>query len=297
VRADRPSATAALIAAATIYVARDPRLAHLVPDGAAAWCARCLGALSARRLAVTRALSHPLLRWAPRLAERATVPGLLLHFILRKRCIEDAVRASIAGGGEQVVVVGAGFDTLGARLGAEFPGVRFIEIDHPATQTAKRLALSRVAAPDNLHLVSADLARVDLAQALAGVPAYRPDASSVFILEGLLMYLTGAEVGAVFAALAMLQPTSGSVILTVMEPAPDGDARFHNATPLVRRLLAAWNEPFTSTLRRADAGAFLARSGLRLQEMADSDDLRARYLTPGSRLPLAQGELAIIARR
>jgi len=297
VRADRPSATAALIAAATVYVARDPRLGHLVPDGAAAWCARCLGVLSARRLALARAFAHPLLRWVPRLAERATVPGLLLHFILRKRSIEEAVRACLAGSGEQVVVVGAGFDTLGARLGAAFPRVRFIEIDHPATQAAKRLALSRGTAPDNLYLVPADLARVDLAQALAGVPAYRRNASSVFVLEGLLMYLTDAEVAAAFAALRVLQPASGTVIFTVMEPPPGGDARFHNATPLVRRLLAAWNEPFTSTLRRADAAAFLARSGLRLQEIADSDDLRARHLAPGDRVPLARGELIVIATR
>jgi len=296
VRANRPSTTAALVAAATIYLARDPELAHLVPEGAAAWSARCLGALSAPGLAVTRALTHPLLRWGPRLAERATVPGLLLHFVLRKRWIEDAVRACLAQGRAQVVVVGAGFDTLGARLGGAFPRVRFIEIDHPATQAVKRLALSRGTAPDNLHLVSADLARVNLARALDGAP-YRRDEPSVFVVEGLLMYLRDVEVAAVLAALAALQGSPGSVILTVMEPAPDGRARFHNATPLVQRLLAAWNEPFTWAVRRADIVAWLAGAGLRLQAMADSDELRARFLAAPRHVPLARGELVIIATR
>jgi len=88
---DRPSSTATLIAAATVYLAADPRFARLVPEGAAEVCARCLP--PARRSAVC-ALSHPALRWAARLAERATVPGLLEHFMLRKRWIEAAVRAA-----------------------------------------------------------------------------------------------------------------------------------------------------------------------------------------------------------
>ncbi|TMH30125.1 MAG: class I SAM-dependent methyltransferase [Betaproteobacteria bacterium] len=133
-RADRPSSTAALIAAATVFLSRDRALARFVPAGAAEICARCLTApqlLSTRRG----------LRWLALAAERATIPGLLLHFMLRKRWIEQAVRGAIARGARRVVVVGAGYDTLAARLAPEFPGVRFIEVDHPATQAVKRVAV------------------------------------------------------------------------------------------------------------------------------------------------------------
>jgi len=40
VRADRPSTTARLIAAATVFLSRDPRYRDLVPPGAAELCAR-----------------------------------------------------------------------------------------------------------------------------------------------------------------------------------------------------------------------------------------------------------------
>ena len=296
-RVEQPSVTAALIAAATIYVARDPRLGHLVPDGAAAWSARCLRAVSARRLAVTAALAHPVLRWMPALAERATVPGLLLHFVLRKRWIEDAVRDRLVAGCAQVIAVGAGFDTLAVRLAATFPHVTFFEIDHPATQAAKRLALSGGAAPSNVHLVPADLGHVDLADALARTPVFRRHVPSVFVIEGILMYLDADRVDAVFAALRTLQEGSGVVIFTVMERAGDGAARFHNATPLVRRLLAAWNEPFRSTLPRAAIAPFVARSGLVLRALADTDALRARYLPGDAARRLARGELVVVAER
>ena len=55
--------------------------------------------------------------------------------MLRKRLIEEVVRASLTEGVEQVVIIGAGFDTLALRLCAGFPRTNFIEIDHPATQS------------------------------------------------------------------------------------------------------------------------------------------------------------------
>jgi len=222
VRADRPSTTARLIAAATVFLSRDPRFCDLVPSGAAELCARFVS---------VEAVSRAPLSWVVWLAERATIPGLMLHFMLRKRFIEDTVRASLAAGCEQVVVVGAGFDTLAARLAAEFPQARFIEIDHPATQAAKRLAIDE---RGNLDFIAANLAEERLQDALAG--AYRRDAPSVFVIEGLLMYLTDAQIAVLFAAIAELQRAPGTLVFTVMEPASDGHPRFHNATPLARYL-------------------------------------------------------------
>jgi methyltransferase (TIGR00027 family) len=282
-RADRPSATATLIAAATVFLARDPRVADLVPSAAAELCARCLEAVSPLRLAAVNALSTPALRWAARLAERATIPGLLLHFILRKRWIEEAVRAGLAEGSEEVVVVGAGFDTLAARLASQFPRVRFTEIDHPATQRAKRAVVRN----ENLRFIAADLARVRLQDVFTAGPR------SVFVIEGLLMYLSEAEIAALFSAVTR------RVVFTQVEPAPDGRSRFHNATPLVNGLLRRWGEPFQSALPRGDAPRFLGRFGLRLRDLADSETLRACYLAPSGRqdLVLAKGELLVVAER
>jgi len=68
VRADRPSSTAALIAAATVLLAGDARFAHFVPPGAADICARCL---TPRQLLPTRRG----MRWI----ERAVRDELVVH--------------------------------------------------------------------------------------------------------------------------------------------------------------------------------------------------------------------------
>ncbi|HYR34093.1 MAG TPA: class I SAM-dependent methyltransferase [Burkholderiales bacterium] len=266
-RADRPSSTAALIAAATALLARDRRFAHLVPAGAAEICERCLSPfwLTAARL-----------RWLAWAAERATIPGLMLHFILRKRWIEEAVRGALARGSRQVVVLGAGYDTLAARLAPQFPAVQFVEIDQPATQAVKCAAVER----RNLRFIAADLACAPLAQVLP------PSAErSVFVLEGLLMYLTPAEQDTLFAAIR-----SSEVVFTAMEPRPDGRIAFHNATWLERVLLALWKEPFKSAVPRDALPGTLRGWGLTLRDMAD---LAAAH----PELALARGEIVVHAER
>ena len=290
-RADRPSSTATLIAAATLFLARDARMSHAVPAGAPPWCAACLRAVSPLALALVQAVSHPALRWAARLAERATIPGLLLHFMLRKRWIEQAVRGALAGGCSQAVIVGAGFDTLALRLAPEFPEVLFVEIDHPATQRVKRAAvLESGFQARNLELVAADLAHRGLEDALAG-SGFRPGERSVFVLEGLLMYLADLEIAAIFGALGTLQSSGGRVVFTVMEPANDGRSRFHNATALVTGLLSLWQEPFKSALARGEAPQFLARFGYRMKDLAAAEHLESKGL------PLAEGEILVLAER
>lgn len=261
--ADKPSATAALIAASTVFLSRDPVLAQFVPAGAAEICARCL---TERQLSATR------VRWLCRAAERATIPGLMLHFMLRKRWIEQAVRGAITRGCRRVIVIGAGYDTLAARLAPVFPAVRFTEVDHPATQAVKRAA---VPARANLEFIAADLARTPLPRATEPV---------VYIAEGLLMYLSERDVDALLASLA------GEIIFTVMEPTAGGRIAFHNATWLERALLALWKEPFNWALAREALPDFLASRGLRLREYADlaqaHPDLR-----------VARGELLVHATR
>jgi methyltransferase (TIGR00027 family) len=267
VRADRPSSTAALIAAATVFLSRDPALDQYVPAGAAEICARCL---TPRQHLLTRA------RWLALAAERATIPGLMLHFMLRKRWIEQAVRGAVTRGCRRVVVIGAGYDTLAARLAPVFPTVRFVEVDHPATQAVKRAAVPACA---NLEFIAADLARVALGQVLP-----RANEPSVYVAEGLLMYLTGADVDALLAA------TDGEFVFTVMEPMPSGRIAFHNATWLERALLALWKEPFTWGLPREALREFLVARGLRLREYADLAQAHPE-------LRLARGELVVHATR
>ena len=259
----------------------------------AAACEAFLAHASPLIAACVKFMCRPGWRWLPRLAQHLAGPGLPLHFIVRKCFIEDNVRAALAEGTTQVVVLGAGFDTLAWRLHAVHPAVSFFELDHPATQHIKREALGRCDA--NLRFVPADFTRQTLQQVLAQCPGFRRDLSTIFVIEGVLMYLTAADVDALFAALP--RSTRQRVIFSVMETLPDGRSGFHNATFLTDRVLRLWREPFRSSFPRSAIQPFLARHGYALTTVADEAFLRARCLPEPLRhaTALARGELVCVA--
>jgi methyltransferase (TIGR00027 family) len=296
---DAPSATAAVVAKSVLLVAATPALAHLVSPFAADLTARFLAAavpdgadfFQRVRRSWYRAFLHFLLR--------VTIPGLALHQALRKRRIEEIVRRSLAEGFEQVVVLGGGFDSLALRLAPEFPLATFLELDHPATQRVKAevVAANRLAAP-NLIFAPVDLARTRLEEFLSGAPEYRSGRDTLFLCEGVLMYLAPPEVDALFAALARQSAPRVRFLFTAMEPDARGRPAFRNSTWFARRWLERKQEPFLWGLARADVAAFLSSRGFSLAELAVETDFRSRYL-PGalSRHSLAEGEILILAAR
>jgi methyltransferase (TIGR00027 family) len=292
---DRPSATALLIAASTVYLKHDPGVAPLIPDAMEAASRAFLARASPVATAWVKLVSRPGWRWLSELAQRLAGPGLPLHFIVRKRFIEDNVRAALATGTAQMVVLGAGFDTLAWRLHAAHPEVSFFELDHPATQRPKREALEPCGA--NLHFVPADFTCQTLAQMLAQCTGFRRDLPAVFVIEGVLMYLGAADVDALFAALP--RTPRELVIFSVMEKRPYGHTRFHNGTILSDAMLRLWGEPFRSSFARPALAPFLARHGYALATVADEACLRAHCLPEPLRRASAhaRGELVCVARR
>ena len=105
----------------------------------------------------------------------------------RTRFFDDQVMGAISAGTSQVVVCGAGYDDRGLRF--RTTGVRFFELDHPATQVDKARRLRAIEpAGTGLALAPTDFRVDDVASALIGCghDAGRP---SLFICEGLLVYL------------------------------------------------------------------------------------------------------------
>jgi len=288
-----------------VFLSRDPRTAVLVPAEAAEeyrWFLESADPRAARLAAW--AGRHALPRGLAYCAETFVIPGIMLHYAARKLFLEDAVRAALApsssSGIAQVVVLGAGFDTLALRLHRERPDVRFYECDHPATQRLKRQAFeAHRRLGDNLYLVELDLARTTLEAALLGAPGYRPDAGTFLLAEGLTMYLTVAAMDGLFAFLRERTGPESRFAFTFMEPQAGGRVDFPGSSPFVRPWLRLVGEPFTWGVRHDELPGYLAARGFDLAALAGADRLRERYLAPaglaGRRL--AAGEWVALAAR
>lgn len=289
-KAGRASATAEFVAQGTLFLSRDPRLGSLVPEQAADVAERCLSASAPAKLALTRLASGRLLRRLGWKLERAVFPGIFLHHALRKRFIEECARAVVGPAEAQLVVLGAGFDSLAPRVAASQPWTSCIEIDHPATQERKRQGLGAMA-PPNLELVDADLGQETAISALLRARLFSRRRPTFVVFEGISMYLDEESV----VSALRVAPSLGKgtrMAWTYMTPDTDGTIGFRRSrTGWVNAWLASKGEPFSWGIARAQLPDLLARCGLRVLEVVDAGMLRSRYLSSAqAREPLAEGE-------
>lgn len=203
-----------------------------------------------------------------RTVERLCVPGIFVHFGIRKRLIAEAVMRGISEGFTQVVVIGAGLDLLTLRIDRSAVGARCIELDHPATQ-AKKLQMLALAQADShrVELIPADLGRTSVSEALARSARFDRSLPTVFVVEGLTMYLTATQVRSLLTDLLQAAP-SARLLITFMEPDASGQARFTRQTVLLRILLRVCGEPFKWGLHAAAMPEFFDTAGWALRHLS-----------------------------
>lgn len=318
-KADAPSATAYLIATSTLFVAADPAAGRLIPARAVELSASFVESRSRFARWAQSELRRKRARAFISALERLTIPGIQLHYALRKLYLEETLRVALAdgddGGIRQVVIFGAGYDTLALRLHETFPATQFIETDHPATQRRKTHALAVAAAArrptrrqrpqpqqeyetPNLHFLPVDLTRPQLAaETLLNFDGYRNGARTLFIAEGLLMYLAPMEVSNLFQTIRESGGAQSRVAFTFMEPQANGRVNFRTRSRAVDAWLGWRGEIFKWGIERGALPLYLSERGFTVREIATDETFRRRYLEPAAlaHLPLAAGEYVCVA--
>ncbi len=189
------------------------------------------------------------------------MPGQFEAFAHRKAFCERQVRQGIDAGAGQVLVLGAGYDTLGWRLAPELGGVRFFEIDHPATARLKAKGIDAMGPRANLHLIAEDLGERQLAEVLDADAAWDRAAPAVIVAEGLLMYLPPEAVGALFRQCAAVAGAGSRIAFTYVGRRADGRPDAGPWTWLLLSALEVGGEPWLWSIRPEELGAFLAENG------------------------------------
>jgi methyltransferase (TIGR00027 family) len=190
---------------------------------------------------------------------RLSPPDWLLPSIeARTRYFDDQVLAAIASGVRQVVICGAGYDDRSLRFRTS--GVRFFELDHPATQCDKaRLLRLAAAGQPSATLAETDFGSDDVSAVLdnAGHAASLP---TLFICEGLLVYLDRETCRSLLAGLSS-RAADGSVLAVSIATHADGldSAEVIAAANLRRRTADA--EPWLTILPVGEHLALIEEAG------------------------------------
>lgn len=301
-RRDRPSQTAVKVARGVASMGVIAELDALLPPGASTSTTALLRAVGLLARWQQAALRRP---WVARGASRLDVHwmgGVARAGALRKRFVEDETRAGIDAGAEQVLIIGAGFDTLASRLGPRYFETRFIELDHPPTHRLKREAVTRLGEPvPNIDFIAADLSARPLDEVLRRIEGWKRDAATVVVAEGVLMYLEQNEVRSLFERVHASTGPGTRVVFTYV--GCDGTGR-----PTLGRLgglgwatktaLKLLGEPLRWCIEGEGLPDFLRPCGFSLAGDVQTD-LHARYLVPLGRAdePVSTIERMAVALR
>ena len=191
---------------------------------------------------------------------------------------------SIHAGAQQLVLLGAGFDSRAFRLD-ETKSIATFEVDHPATQRAKRERLKLILEPppENVHFVEVNFEKDNLELKLkeAGFDEKIP---AVVLWEGVVSYLSEPAVNANLLALSrLLAPHSRLILTYVHKGALDGSVTFRSS-----RRWNSWvkrsGEPFIFGFDPATLANTLSQFGFQLESDLSTADAARYYCATNGRI-------------
>jgi methyltransferase (TIGR00027 family) len=193
---------------------------------------------------------------------------------LRTMVIDAAVKEGLARGARQLVILGAGLDGRAHRLEG-LAEVSVFEVDHPATQALKRERAAGLAhVSKRLTYVPVDFERDALEAALQGA-GHRADQPTVWIWEGVVMYLTDEALRSTLRIIAGRSQAGSTLVIQYNRPVP---------RPWVMNLvLRFWGEPMIGLRSPAELARELSAAGFTVGQDTSNAEWAVQYRAPAPR--------------
>ncbi len=209
-------------------------------------------------------------------------PGVMGYLVARERAIDEIVLRVVAEGVDQLVILGAGFDARAYRFARRLKGVRVFEVDHPATQAIKRDKAEHFLDEIEVDLtwVPLDFEVDSLAQALAQA-GYSPATKTLFIWQGVVMYLTPAAADATLAFVRENSAPGSAIVFDYMtrERVAGGSSGANREVSTTNHYGRATGERLQLGIDAEEAPAWLAARGFIQVENLRSEELHELYFT------------------
>lgn len=274
---NRPSQTAEAVCLMRASERLKPEAERVLDDP---YAELFLGPMSRAALATTAAAGR-----LGRFAERSSF-GLSAWVVCRHRSMDEHLAHALERPSlEQVVLLGAGYDTRAWRFASALAGRPVFEVDFPATSRRKQRiarAHQRELPATRVEVVEIDFQTQSIVKRLADT-GFVPGRETFFVWEGVSMYLTRAAVKATLTALRELAGPRSELVMDYWH-LPDSPDLAASAQRLGVNFLAFLGEPVTFGLHPEDAPHFMERLGWSVKDIGDPESFEKRYLHDGRTL-------------
>lgn len=204
--------------------------------------------------------------------------GMYEYVIARTKLIDKEFMQALSDGFEQILIFGAGFDSRGIRFKDSARGARIFELDTPITQTSKinRYKEMRIAIPENLVFIPIDFEKDSLPQRLME-SGFNKSKKSLFLLEGLTMYLQPEAVDGTFKIIREFAGTGSKIVFDHIyasvlrrENLYDGEKELYGSVNKNK-------EQFCFGIEKGSVDEFLSHYGMEALSVHDSNALEDMF--------------------
>jgi methyltransferase (TIGR00027 family) len=180
----------------------------------------------------------------------------------RTRCIDDYVRQCIENSIQQMVIIGAGYDSRAYRIKDHDKQVKVFEIDHPSTQQVKKAKLAKLYGmlPSHVAFVPVDFDHETFEEKLFA-SGYESTLKTLFIWEGVTYFISAEAVDKTLSFVRNYSGAGSSIIFDyILKSVIDGDHTSIEASR-EKEVLANIGEPLTFGIREGEIDEFLSERG------------------------------------
>jgi len=205
-------------------------------------------------------------------------PGLGNSIRARVRYFDDFVKNSLYEGFEQLVILGAGYDTRAYRIEGLKGKVRVFEVDHPDTQSIKIEKIKKIfgTLPDHVIYVPVDFETDNFGERLIA-QGYDSSQKTLFLMEGLIMYIPPEAVDKTLSFIVK-NSGKGSAILFDYYPESlvDGSCELE-AGKNIHNYLVQTGEPLKFGIKEGMVETFLIDRGFSGVQNVTAEEYKKMY--------------------
>lgn len=206
-------------------------------------------------------------------------PGVIGFLLARERFIDDVLQNYLDEGLEQLIILGAGYDSRAYRFNLPERVITF-EVDHPDTQADKLKKVYKVFGkiPEHVRYVPVDFNIQSLSECLLSA-GYDPSLISLFIWQGVTMYLTAEAVDATLAFVVKNAAPGSAIVFDYVYQAVLEGIQKQSEISGMRRYRFMTGEGLTFGIPEGTVERFLRARGFHQVKNVNTAELKTDYFS------------------
>jgi len=216
-----------------------------------------------------------------RLFTKVAAPkGIYEYVIVRTKYIDAVFKQALVEQFDQILIFGAGFDTRALRFQDAMGNTNVFELDVPLTQQAKigQYEKRHLAIPENLTFIAIDFNKESLSTKL-NEAGFSKNQRSLFILEGLVMYLQPESVDETFRIIRDYSGNGSWVVFDYIYASILRKEGIYYGETEIEQTVSSADEQWQFGIEKGQIEQFLTKYEMQLADHKDAKELEKTYFT------------------